>query len=200
MTMAWAFTVPTAYRWQKSGELLSIKMDMPTAMNWIAMGYRFLILTGQRSASCIGWQSCWKTGVLIYDLHNIQIAALSSAALRTKVFPAGGLITQYFLCIPFFAFCNFIACKLNPFKCLPAFQDELLAKAQSALGRMLDFAVYSLQYDISEFFDLFLSSGVATRFDSNSAAVPFTSLFRSSPPPRSTGFLPALPDIRLVLY
>ena len=68
MTMAWAFTVPTAYRWQKSGELLSIKMDMPTAMNWIAMGYRFLILTGQRSASCIGWQSCWKTGSLMFPL------------------------------------------------------------------------------------------------------------------------------------
>ncbi len=52
-----------------------------------------------------------------------------------------------------------------------AYDKVYLSKAQSALGRMLDFAVYSLQYDISEFFDLFLSSGVATRFEKGDYSV-----------------------------
>lgn len=45
-----------------------------------------------------------------------------------------------------------------------AYDKVYLDKARIALGRMLDFAVYDLNYDIAKFFDLFLSSGVADRF------------------------------------
>lgn len=45
-----------------------------------------------------------------------------------------------------------------------AYDKVYLDKARTALGRMLDFAVYDLKYDIGEFFDLFLKSGVAERF------------------------------------
>ena len=45
-----------------------------------------------------------------------------------------------------------------------AYDKVYLEKARTALGRMLDFAVYDLQYDIADFFHLFLSSGVADRF------------------------------------
>lgn len=46
-----------------------------------------------------------------------------------------------------------------------AYDKLYLDKARTALGRMLDFAVYDLKYDISEFFGLFIASGVATRFE-----------------------------------
>lgn len=45
-----------------------------------------------------------------------------------------------------------------------AYDKVYLEKARVSLGRMLDFAVYDLQYDIADFFKLFLSSGVAKRF------------------------------------
>ena len=50
-----------------------------------------------------------------------------------------------------------------------AYDKIYLDKARTALGRMLDFAVYDLKYDISDFFELFIRSGlaasmVATRF------------------------------------
>ena len=45
-----------------------------------------------------------------------------------------------------------------------AYDKVYLDKAQVALGRMLDFAVYDLAYDLEDFFGLFLSSGVARRF------------------------------------
>lgn len=45
-----------------------------------------------------------------------------------------------------------------------AYDKVYLEKARTVLGRMLDFAVHELQYDLSVFFDLFLSSGVAERF------------------------------------
>ena len=45
-----------------------------------------------------------------------------------------------------------------------AYDKVYLEKARTALGRMLDFAVYELHYELSSFFDLFLSSGVAERF------------------------------------
>ena len=38
-----------------------------------------------------------------------------------------------------------------------AYDRVYLDKARIALGRMLDFAVYNLKYEISEFFDLFVS-------------------------------------------
>ena len=46
-----------------------------------------------------------------------------------------------------------------------AYDKVYLDKARTALGRMLDFAVYDLKYDIAEFFDLFIKSGVAKRFE-----------------------------------
>lgn len=45
-----------------------------------------------------------------------------------------------------------------------AYDKVYLEKARASLGRMLDFAVYDLQYDIADFFHLFLSSGIAARF------------------------------------
>lgn len=46
-----------------------------------------------------------------------------------------------------------------------AYDKVYLDKARTALGRMLDFAVYDLKYDIATFFNLFLSSGIASRFE-----------------------------------
>lgn len=47
-----------------------------------------------------------------------------------------------------------------------AYDKVYLEKARAALGRMLDYAVYDLHYDVSEFFDLFLRTGIADRFGS----------------------------------
>lgn len=52
-----------------------------------------------------------------------------------------------------------------------AYDKVYLDKARTALGRMLDFAVYDLKYDIAEFFDLFIKSGVAERFETGDFAV-----------------------------
>ena len=46
-----------------------------------------------------------------------------------------------------------------------AYDKVYLEKAQTALGRMLDFAVRDLNYDLRSFFDLFISSGIAARFE-----------------------------------
>lgn len=46
-----------------------------------------------------------------------------------------------------------------------AYDKVYLEKAQTALGRMLDFAVHDLNYDLRSFFDLFISSGIAARFE-----------------------------------
>ena len=46
-----------------------------------------------------------------------------------------------------------------------AYDRVYVDKARTNLGRMLDFAVYDLKYDITDFFELFLNSGVATRFE-----------------------------------
>ncbi len=46
-----------------------------------------------------------------------------------------------------------------------------LDKARTALGRMLDFAVYDLHYDLEEFFRLFISSGIAERFENGEANI-----------------------------
>ena len=45
-----------------------------------------------------------------------------------------------------------------------AYDKVYLDKARTALGRMLDFAVYDLNYSLADFFALFISSGVAERF------------------------------------
>lgn len=52
-----------------------------------------------------------------------------------------------------------------------AYDKIYLEKARTALGRMLDFAVYDLKYDLAEFFDLFIRSGVAERFESGDFSV-----------------------------
>ena len=52
-----------------------------------------------------------------------------------------------------------------------AYDKVYLDKARTALGRMLDFAVYDLHYDISNFFNLFITSGTATRFESGDFSV-----------------------------
>ena len=52
-----------------------------------------------------------------------------------------------------------------------AYDKVYLDKARTALGSMLDFAVYDLKYDIAEFFNLFIKSGVARRFETGDFAV-----------------------------
>ncbi|MBO5425115.1 MAG: helix-turn-helix transcriptional regulator [Lachnospiraceae bacterium] len=52
-----------------------------------------------------------------------------------------------------------------------AYDEMYLEKARTALGRMLDFAVYDAGYDISVFFDLFISSGMARRFERGDVSV-----------------------------
>lgn len=46
-----------------------------------------------------------------------------------------------------------------------AYDKVYLEKARTSLARMLDFAVYDLNYDIEDFFNKFLSSGIAARFE-----------------------------------
>ena len=46
-----------------------------------------------------------------------------------------------------------------------AYDKIYLDKARTVLGRMLDFVVHELRYDITEFFGLFITSGVAKRFE-----------------------------------
>jgi DNA-binding transcriptional regulator YiaG len=45
-----------------------------------------------------------------------------------------------------------------------AYDKSYLDKAQTALGRMIDYAVYDLEYEPDRFFDLFLTAGYAERF------------------------------------
>ena len=45
-----------------------------------------------------------------------------------------------------------------------AYDKVYLEKARTVLARMLDFAVYDLKYNITQFFELFIQSGVAERF------------------------------------
>ena len=47
-----------------------------------------------------------------------------------------------------------------------AYSQIYLEKAQTALACMLDYAVNDLHYDITSFFDLFLTSGIASLFGS----------------------------------
>ncbi len=46
-----------------------------------------------------------------------------------------------------------------------AYDKVYLDKARTVLGRMLDFAAYDLNYDIADFFQKFICSGVAARFE-----------------------------------
>lgn len=51
-----------------------------------------------------------------------------------------------------------------------AYDKSYLEKARTALGRMLDFAVYDLQLDIGDFFNKFIISGVANDFENGDSA------------------------------
>ena len=46
-----------------------------------------------------------------------------------------------------------------------AYDKVYLEKARTTLARMLDFAVYDLKYDIEDFFDMFINSRLAARFE-----------------------------------
>ena len=52
-----------------------------------------------------------------------------------------------------------------------AYDEMYLEKARIALGRMFDFAVYQLSYSIENFYDLFISSGVAKRFENGDVSL-----------------------------
>lgn len=52
-----------------------------------------------------------------------------------------------------------------------AYDKVYLDKARTALGRMLDFAVYDLKYDVEDFFALFITSGIAARFEKGDYSV-----------------------------
>lgn len=52
-----------------------------------------------------------------------------------------------------------------------AYDKVYLEKARVSLGRMLDFAVYDLKYNISDFFNMFISSGIAKRFESGESSI-----------------------------
>lgn len=47
-----------------------------------------------------------------------------------------------------------------------AYDKIYLEKARTALGRMLDYAVHDLKYDMDAFFKMFIESGLAARFES----------------------------------
>lgn len=46
-----------------------------------------------------------------------------------------------------------------------AYDKVYLEKARTTLARMLDFAVYDLDYDIEVFFNMFIDSGIAKKFE-----------------------------------
>jgi DNA-binding transcriptional regulator YiaG len=52
-----------------------------------------------------------------------------------------------------------------------AYHKVYLEKARTNLGRMLDFATYDIGYDPGEFFDLFISSKLAARFEKGDFAL-----------------------------
>lgn len=51
-----------------------------------------------------------------------------------------------------------------------AYDKTYLEKAKVSLGRMMDFAVYDLNYDMDDFFQLFIESGVAKRFENGDSS------------------------------
>ena len=52
-----------------------------------------------------------------------------------------------------------------------AYDDTYLEHARTNLGRMLDFAVHDLNLELASFFDMFLASGVADRFEAGDPTV-----------------------------
>lgn len=54
---------------------------------------------------------------------------------------------------------------------ITAYDKVYLEKAQVALGRMLDFAVNELKYDITDFFNLFITSEVSKAFENGDSSI-----------------------------
>lgn len=52
-----------------------------------------------------------------------------------------------------------------------AYDRMYLEKGRNALGRMLDFAVNQMKYDIDDYFDMFMASGMANRFEKGDVSV-----------------------------
>lgn len=52
-----------------------------------------------------------------------------------------------------------------------AYDKTYLERARTILGRMLDFVVHDLNYNISEFFSLFIKSGLASLFENGDYSV-----------------------------
>lgn len=52
-----------------------------------------------------------------------------------------------------------------------AYDKLYLEKARAALGRMLDYAIYDLQYEADPFFEMFIASGYAERFGNGDPAL-----------------------------
>lgn len=52
-----------------------------------------------------------------------------------------------------------------------AYDKVYLERARTALARMLDFAVHDLKYDITVFFDMFIASGLADRFEKGESEI-----------------------------
>ena len=52
-----------------------------------------------------------------------------------------------------------------------AYDEMYLEKARIALGRMFDFAVYQLGYNINKFFEMFIVSGIAKRFENGDVSL-----------------------------
>ena len=46
-----------------------------------------------------------------------------------------------------------------------AYDKNYLEKAKTTMAHMLDYVVYDLQYDMGDFFQLFIESGMARRFE-----------------------------------
>ncbi len=49
---------------------------------------------------------------------------------------------------------------------MSAYDKNYLEKARTTLGKMFDFAVYDLKFDLKDFFDRFVMSGIANNFES----------------------------------
>ena len=52
-----------------------------------------------------------------------------------------------------------------------AYDRSYLERAMTTLGRMLDYAVYDLNYDLSEYWEMFLASPVSKQFERGEASV-----------------------------
>ncbi len=54
---------------------------------------------------------------------------------------------------------------------MPAYDRTYLERAKISFGRMLDYAVYDLKYDLSTFWEMFLSSPISKQFERGNVSV-----------------------------